>query len=508
MFASLPCFDYLGSVANSQQDATAERSDGLVHWPHHRDSHHALAWHLLVGFVGSVLGWGLLEPSMDHEGALRGLSWLLIVLLASTLATWRLAVGGLFDPYVAFLVAAYLFNGGLAFLWAVGLEGNFSLPGHLDPESIRSALALTGVALWAMHLGALLARGTTRSEQGSSVLPTTEMAGAVSRVGVWLVLVAGAPAIAILAHSARLALADGYFALYQRDLATGWDGAPLIVANLMIPGVFSVAAGSAGRGRWIASSVILVFVWSTAFLFIGYRGTGFAVALAFIWLWSRRVRQIRAGLVFGIALPAAALLIPLVQATRGLAGTERLNPAVYADVAASIDAPVVAAISEMGGTLGVTAETIELVPGSRALDLGRSYAYAILAVLPNIAWDVHPSVARGTPSDWFIWAVEPVTAAAGGGRGFSFIAEAYLNFGYLSPLATLALGLFLGFLQRRVDQAPDEAKDAFLASYLVFLLPYARADSMMIVRPLLWYAGVPYLVAKLVALRSARHGQG
>jgi len=464
------------------------------------------AWHLGVGVLATVMGWQLLEPSIDHETALRGLSWLLIALLVWTLVTWRHTVGVLFDPYVAFVVAAYMFNGGLAFLWALGLEGNFSLRRHLDPDSIRRALALTIAALWAMHLGALLATRTMRAKTSSTVLPSTPIAGAVSHVGAWLVFVAGAPAVAVLARSVSVAVAGGYFALYQRDLATGWDGAALIVANLMVPGIFSVVAGSTGRGRWIVVSVILVVIWSTAFLFIGYRGTGFAIAVAFTWLWGRRVRRIRTGLVFGIGLLAAAVLIPLVQATRGLAGAERLNPAVYAEFAASLDSPMVAAIAEMGGTLGITAETIELVPASRAFDLGKSYAYALLAVVPNIAWSIHPSVARGTPSDWFIWTAEPTTAVTGGGRGFSFIAEAYLNFGYFSPLATLVLGLFLGFLHRRVDEAPDEAKDAFLASYLVFLLPYARADSMMIVRPLFWYAGVPLLAAKLLASRLAKRG--
>ncbi len=278
----------------------------------------------------------------------------------------------------------------------------------------------------------------------------------------------------------------------------------MILANAAIPGLFFILSGSERRLPTRVVPASLVGLWCAIQLFLGYRGSALATGAAFAWLWSRRVRPIRGTILALVGLGTLFLVVPFIQATRGLTGEDRLNPEVYSSIAGSLEGPVLGAIAEMGGTLGVTAETIELVPDVRPFDRGASYLYAALAVLPNLAWSVHPSVARGTPSDWFIWTVEPLTAAAGGGRGFSFVAEAYLNFGWLAPFATLALGLFLGRLERWANDNPNEAKDAFLATYLIFFIPYARADSMVIIRPLVWYSGLPYITAKLVASRRQR----
>ncbi len=465
-----------------------------------------IAWHLGVGLLGGIIGWQSLQPSLEQDSALRVLSCVLVGLLLWTLASWRAATGRLITPYSAYALAAFLFNGGLAFLWAVGLEGPFTLRTEIAAESIRDALALTTGTLWSLHLGALSAARSRRLGRTGIALPSTKLGVPALRAGIWVTVVALAPALLGLSQSIRLVQGSGYFALYQRDLGTGWASSGAVIANLLIPGLFSILAGATDRGRIALLVAAVVSMWSAALLFVGYRGTAVAIAVAFLWLWTRRVRPIR-GLAFAVGIAALLLMVPLVNATRGLTGAERVTPQVYFDIASSLEAPVVAALAEMGGTLGVTAETMELVPATRPFDRGRSYLYAALAVVPNVAWDKHPSMTRGTPSEWFIWTIDRWTAAAGGSRGFSFIAEAYLNFGYFAPFATLAFGLFLGLLERWVDDEPSEAKDAFLASYLVFFLPCVRNDSMAIFRPLLWYAGAPFAATFLFA-RSRMAARG
>ncbi len=465
----------------------------------------ALAAHCALGLAGALVSWALLRPGDDWRTALPVLSWELLVLLGWTLGSWRWAAGSTFNPYVVFVLAAYLFNGGLALLWAFGYEGYFTLPPQLAPETLVRALALTLASLWALHLGALLGvrRSTARATAGT-LPPPTSMAKPTRLVGLLLAAVATLPAAVLLAESVRLAMAGGYFGLYQRAMPTGIGAAGMILASALIPGLFFVLAGSRSHPATKILSASLVVLWCLIQLFLGYRGSALATGAAFAWLWTRRVAPVRGSVLAAAGLGTLFLVVPFIQATRGLTGEDRLNPEVYSTVVESVEAPILGTIAEMGGTLGVTAETMELVPDTRPFDLGASYLYAGLAVLPNLAWSVHPSMARGTPSEWFIWTVEPVTAAAGGGRGFSFIAEAYLNFGLFALLPTALLGFFLGRLQRWAEDHPDEAKDAFLASYLVFFIPYVRADSMVIVRPLVWYAGLPFIAARWLASRAKR----
>ena len=464
---------------------------------------HTILWHLLFGLLGGSIGWHCLGGSFDDDAALQVLSWVLVSYFVWTFASWRATTGAFLTPYSAFALAAYLFNGGLAIVWAIGFEGGLALRSQIAPDSVRDALALTLASLWSLHLGALVTVRVQSRRRNTSTFPNTQFADAVLRAGLLVTAVASLPALLGLVEVVTLALSSGYVALYQRDLGTGWSSFATVIANLLVPGIFSILAGAAGRKRLTTPIAAVILLWTAALLFVGYRGTAVAMSVAFLWLWSRRVHPIRGpSLALGIA--ALLLVIPLVNASRGLTGAERLNPEVYVDIATSLEAPVVAALSEMGGTLGVTAETMELIPATRSFDLGRSYLYALFAVVPNVAWDKHPSSARGTPSEWFIWTVDPRTASTGGSRGFSFIAEGYFNFGYLAPVVTLVFGIFLGLLERWIDTAPTELKDAFIASYLLFFLPSARNDAMMIFRPFIWYAGVPYAAAIVLASAKAR----
>ena len=110
-----------------------------------------------------------------------------------------------------------------------------------------------------------------------------------------------------------------------------------------------------------------------------------------------------------------------------------------------------------------------LVPESRPYDYGISYLYALTAIMPNIGWQVHPSVAHGLLSDWLIKTVDPVVARGGGGLGFSFIAEAYLNFGWFGgPVWLGVVGFILCWLFLKADGA-DPARHAFAAAFLSVL---------------------------------------
>jgi len=98
--------------------------------------------------------------------------------------------------------------------------------------------------------------------------------------------------------------------------------------------------------------------------------------------------------------------------------------------------------------------------------------------------------------------VDRVTALSGGGLGFSFIAEAYLNFGaFGGPVLLGFTGFALAWLFLKAD-GDDPAKHAFAASFLAFLFVFARGESAIVVRGLVWYAVIPYLIAGLMTIRS------
>ena len=151
--------------------------------------------------------------------------------------------------------------------------------------------------------------------------------------------------------------------------------------------------------------------------------------------------------------------------------------------------------------MGTIAHTLELVPSLRGYDMGSSYFYSGLAVLPNVfGGPVHPSAAHGNFATWLVENVDPVGAAAGFGFGYSFIAESYANFGMFgAPLIMLVLGAGIQGLTNWAVKGATPGRYAAAASMVTFFLVFPRSESSSLVRGLVWYGFLPYLIVKSVA---------
>jgi hypothetical protein len=425
-------------------------------------------------------------------------SVILVAFFAWELWSWKRLTGHLFDPYGLFLVAATLFNGGQAILEVFHLNENGILGDAFPSETIIDAVFLVVLGLASLHLGALIARNVSISVRVSpnkqSKLSSPE---AIRLVGWVLVLVSLPSAVILLNEALNLVLSQGYFALYQKEAATGLDAGPRVLADFIVPAAFFLlVSGKGSRSTIIASGVILL-AYSSIQLFLGYRYHGVMPAVAYVWLWHRCIKRIPIVALMGAGAVVLFIIFPLVGMIRNVAGTERASAKFVLDSFATIDNPGIAAISEMGGSMGTVAHTIRLVPNDRGYDLGTSYIYASLTAFPNLFWNVHPTIAHGTASNWLTWLVNPYIASRGGGLGFSFIAEAYLNFGLFGIPFTLALiGLLYGRFIFWADRSSDPAKLATVACFFAFFTFFARGESALLIRPLIWYAVGPYWLVR------------
>ena len=141
--------------------------------------------------------------------------------------------------------------------------------------------------------------------------------------------------------------------------------------------------------------------------------------------------------------------------------------------------------------------TLVQVPKFRDYDWGASYLYSFFSIFPNFFWRIHPSVARGSPSVWLVKTVEPDIAALGGGLGYSYIAEAYLNFGWWGgALMLMFIGYAISSLVCWSQGSGNTLKIAAAATFFTSLVGFARADSQSVMRPLFWYSLLPYFAVK------------
>jgi oligosaccharide repeat unit polymerase len=379
------------------------------------------------------------------------------------------------------------------------MNPNGILPGEAGTDVLDKSLFLVSISMLCFHTGALVAlsrKSRRKPLEGSN----TDRESATRLVG-WLLLgVALVPTINLLKGSFDLVLNYGYMGLY-----THHTGTPLsyVLSGFLVPGTIFLLAGSK-KSRWIQwFCIAYIALYGLVFLFLGSRATATMSCVAVAWAFERSIRRISRTLI-GILALGALLVFPLVRETRNISGKYRLSWASQYETASSLESPVSASISEMGHSLVTVTHTVALVPEIRPFDFGTSYLYAAATVIPNLGWEVHPSVAHGLLSDWLISTVDPVVAQSGGGLGYSFIAESYLNFGWLGgPLWLGLLGLGITALFLMAD-SHDPAKQALVGSFLSFFFVFARGESAIVARGLVWYAVVPYLLVTAITIRNRR----
>ena len=474
----------------------------------------AIVAHVLLVVVALALYvWVRPLAGWSDASLLAGASAVVLIQLVWSLASWRLLTGSIFDPYGLFVIAAMVFNAGAAFLFLAGANtaGLFILDFSFPPDRTLQTLLLVFLCMAAFHLGALLVAGAQRGPlfPGAVAVPDPAIAAAQIRfVGGALVAISAVPTAILLRQAIDVVRAAGYFGLYQVNYATGLGASTQFLGSFIVPGALVLLAGSkeSRAGRLVTLAVIVLYALIQLFLGARYRAIGPAIAYA--WLWHRAIRPLPRALILGAAAALVLVVFPVIAATRDVTGGDRLSVQTVTDAFTAGANPLVGVLTETEGTTVTIAYTLDLVPTARDYDRGAQYLYAASTLVPNLFWDVHPATKRGLAGDWLVWQVDPDFAASGGGFGYSFIAEAYLNWGWAGgPLFLGVVGVLFAHLVYWGCRTGAPAKLAVLASFLSFVLFWARGEAIDIVRPLVWYALVPYLLIGFVAY-SDRRGLG
>lgn len=416
------------------------------------------------------------------------------VLFIWSVWSWKMATGSVFDPYVLFIIAAVLFNGGQAVLEIFNLNQAGLLANKFEDETLARTLFLVILCLSSFHLGALLsAVNVGGARQNIQKSPRTIAPKYLRWVGWALIAISILPTMYVLGRSVTVVVSSSYSNLYAQESSYGINAAPQILMKFLIPGCLFLLAGSELRRREIVVSGVILLLYSLTLYFLGSRSWSTMPLILYAWIWHHHIRPIPRGLLLTIGALVMFIVFPLIGATRNAEFSNRSSFEFLLDTFSAIDNPAVASISEMGGSMQTVAYTLELVPAERPIDYGASYFYASLAIIPNLFWDVHPAVVYGRPSDWLIWEVDPFIARSGGGLGFSFIAEAYLNFGWYSPLVMVFFGFLFGRLTVWAITSDEPLKAAMVACLFASALFWVRQEFLNVIRPLLWYGLVPYM---------------
>jgi oligosaccharide repeat unit polymerase len=456
-----------------------------------------LCFHTILCAFLFVFCLGSVSTTSHPEDLLRTFCLLQLALLAWMLLSWRVSAGSLFDPYTLFVFAAAMFHIGQVVLECFHLNQGAMLNNEFPPEILLRTVALVLLSFALLHLGALLGRlGTPRP---TSVRVDSPLDCAIVRyIGWGLFALSVVPAALYLRETVVNTLAGGYFfALFSRQGGTGFAGIESFLAAFLVPSAFFLLADGVRNRSSRILSLLIVVLYGGVFLVIGGRTVAAVSGATYAWMWDRLIGRLPRVLILSTILIGLFVIFPLVAVIRDSHG-DRLSLDFLSQTWSSLDHPASASLKETGGSLSTVAYTVELVPSARDFDKGMSYAMAFLAVIPNLFWDIHPSVAYGTPGNWMMSIVAPDFAAAGGSLGYSFVAEAYYNFGWFGPLFIAGLGFALGRLVRATANRPERLMYACAANILMPLLWYTRNESSGAVRDILWLGITPLLLSKVL----------
>lgn len=454
---------------------------------------------LIILLVIAVPSFALLYK-MPSKDVIYLLSLLMLIITIWICSTIKKISPDVFNFYSLFMLSAMLFNGGQIYLEVFHLNKEGILEDKFDPYTLSLTLYLVIISLTSFHIGGLLSIRSKKNNSKNTVsqdLSSGVTAQSLRIIGYGLLALSIVPTLIMAITALKIVLSGGYFALYQQNhsagLASSTEGVISILSRFIIPALFFLYAGSKKKPITRICVSAGLFVYICIFFFLGWRGYGTMLLFAGLWARHMLVKPLPLRNIFIGGIFLLFVLFPTIKHIRNIEGSSRLSLQSYINIYFTIENPAIYTISEMGGSMQTIAYTMQLIPDSRPFAFGSTYIYVASSVIPNLFWDLHPAVKYGSLSRWLTKTVDPFFFHRGGGLGYSFIAEAYANFGWIgTPIVIGLIGFFLARLAAWPTGSEDYAGIAVVSVCMATLLFWVRGDANFVFRPLVFYAFVPY----------------
>jgi hypothetical protein len=231
---------------------------------------------------------------------------------------------------------------------------------------------------------------------------------------------------------------------------------------MVLPSAVILLVCTARQGIQQTLAFLLAAACFLAIMFLGERSAALFPMLVGLVVWRKLGRSIPTPVIVGVLIAVLAI-VPAVRQLRDVGPYSKITSQ---DVAASFKGGQAAdAFLELGTMHGVLAYVLKWVPAEEPHRYGMTYLRALPGAIPNIGFKAAQSdrsimsggavdaTARArdmSPADWYIFRINRWMFDTGGGGGFSFIAEAYLNFGLAGVIVVmLTVGFLLGGLDHR-----------------------------------------------------------
>lgn len=361
----------------------------------------------------------------------------------------------------AYLLALALFHLGLTYMLAVGqvqipswTNGPFSVWLELGGWYVVLALGAFGIG---MAGGAFAKRPRIFSEE--------ERARFAVRTNRFLFTQGIGLGIAAIIFLIMALQSYGNILAYSRAqiFALTGDSRGFGAFMMVLPSVVMLLALSAQNARQKIFAYPFAVFTVLLIMLSGYRSAALFPLLVAAILWVKSGRKIpvivaTSGVIF-VLLAIAVIGVFRQMGSYESLGAEQLQSSYE-------QASIGDSIMEMGGSMGVLAEVLRLVPKNDPHVYGYSYWQSVKEIFPNIGLSYDASKSRGSkageatfdqsaisemkPSDWLTYRLNRWKYEHGQGVGFSTVAEPFLNFGMGGVIVFFIIA---GYVLTRLDLA-------------------------------------------------------
>jgi O-antigen polysaccharide polymerase Wzy len=437
------------------------------------------------------------------------------VIFALYVWMWRRAGQPVFAPYPIFMVSIFLYHQGQYILHLLDQKTGTHGTDHIfnlfrfNDSTLLEIQFLTLIALVGLQSGAIYSviSGANRRSR--------KIATALTRDSVWAdaLLIVGYVMVALSAYFVisdavgllLLRLSGGYAVLWGASGATnaksGVGNYAFVLANAYFPACLFILAGSRLRKVHVVTSLALLGSICTLYVIAGDRSTGAVPPIAYAWLFQSLGGKLPKSLGFA-AIGVILIGLPLISVLREV-NLSNISPDAIIRAGQKIENPLFSLIDETGGSAITLADTYELVPTTRPLNMGTGYLTSALSPF-SFVFNADFTGGYEAPAIWIVQTRYPQRVAAGAYLGFSAIGEAYLEFSWIGVFVVMAV---LGYILVRILAIADSGDLRWLLALaiLVLYLPhFARGSSDELGRPLFRYAFLPVMAATIVTRSRSR----
>ena len=434
-------------------------------------------------------------PSSDYGMRMMGI--LGIIQLIVSIYSWKKITGSALNPYIIFLISAYIFTFGQSFLFVFDkVDPERDLTNTFAPRMIIPAQFFTLIFLNCFNIGGILSCKNRTFKNPVSVELTYQeehnrcnQINGIKRIGMLFLCLSIVPYLIERISLFYIIISTGYSGLYAQEIKIGISNILSILSQYYVPGVLCLLLTETKKSK--RNFYILLLVFEACFwLFTGGRSNGVIIASILLMYYHICIKPIKLkqAIIICVAGFFFISLLSVISETRSDPNANVMQ--VIAESLGSSNA-FYSAISEMGGSMYPMITTMELVPDTYDYKYGSTYLYALSSIIPNLGfWDLHPAMKYGNMNDWLQNAMN-----LNYGPGFSIVAEAYINWGTYGFIIMLLLGFCFGTIFNiniRDNRNPLLLVLSFIFCFLV--IKTVRNSFLATVRSIFYYVIPIYLI--------------